>query len=106
MAETRRPSMSDRQSQAHSTHQSPFNGWFKKTLRLNRDHKSDINICLKVTGYRENITKINSVTKARSSDRRGNVPWLDSSRILSSRSVLCALNETPSWKQTSRTDIQ
>jgi hypothetical protein len=35
---TMRSSMFDLQSQAHSTNQSPFNGRFKKTLRLNRDH--------------------------------------------------------------------
>jgi len=50
-----RTSMSDRQSQAHSTHQPSLNDQLKKVLRLNRDHK-DVIICL-MTGYREHIEK-------------------------------------------------
>jgi hypothetical protein len=32
-----RKDMYDQQSQASSTHQTPFDEWLKKTLRLNRD---------------------------------------------------------------------
>ena len=62
--------MSDRQSQAHSTHLKSFNNRFRKVLRLNRDHKG-VHICLYMTGYREHIEEWNSVTRTRCSDRRG-----------------------------------
>ena len=64
--------MSDRQSQAHSTHLKSFNDRFRKALRLNRDHK-DVYICLKMTGYREHIGKWNSVTRTKHSGRRGSI---------------------------------
>lgn len=46
--------MSDRQSQAHSTHRPSFNDRFKKVLRLNRDHEKGYYLP-KMTGYREHI---------------------------------------------------
>ena len=47
--------MSDRQSQAHSTHQSSFNNWFRNTLRLNRDHEYYLPTRVEMTWYREHI---------------------------------------------------
>jgi len=70
-----RSKMSDRQSQAHSTHQSSFNGRFKKVLRLNRGHRR-CQYLPKDDGVPRKYRRIDSVTRARSHGRRGNSIYL------------------------------